>query len=348
MKFLPNILALILIPVSGQCEDFFGDAFGVLPLSGLSEERSKWAGARRLGQTTSHRAPEDAGDILLFVGPKSLVAGKGNGHAVALVLDRSGNLAADGQEVSFTLRRGQNSRALTRFGFADVPFVPDHVAATHLAGATLGVLQSARASYRVTSDLSQSSSRIATLSEPIPMEQIRETSTGPILDIHENRSEDGIFATMIVQHEDAAASLIPAITLNGVARGQMLARDIPSKGTFELDFAGRMIEGPSVEVERVLPLTPPNVVIEEVASLDAVRLTLGPFTTRSGHFLNDGAVVGYSVTDAAGHMVKGTGWLRDGIFEGLVPLNASDAPFELQVSTVLGSVFQRIDAGEIR
>ncbi len=83
-----STLAALPAPVLAQ--DHASDAFGIVPLSELSEVRAAWSGLRT-GADTGVQPPEPAEKILFLLGPKSLVAGKEQGHAVALILDRRGN-----------------------------------------------------------------------------------------------------------------------------------------------------------------------------------------------------------------------------------------------------------------
>ena len=86
---LITLFALIGSP--SLAESYVSDGFGIVPAEALSDERAAWAGLR-IGDKADVVPAGEPASILLFVGPKALVAGKDEGHAVALVFDAQGNL----------------------------------------------------------------------------------------------------------------------------------------------------------------------------------------------------------------------------------------------------------------
>ena len=90
---LRHAVLMILAASPLRAQGTVSDAFGILPAAALSPERAAWAGLRS-GDAPQTVAPAPADTVLLFIGPKSLVAGAEDGHAVALAVDRHGNLAA--------------------------------------------------------------------------------------------------------------------------------------------------------------------------------------------------------------------------------------------------------------
>ena len=87
-------LALCLIASASSAEDIHIDGFGVLPTSGLTNERLSWSGVTGLAK----QSVIDHGEVdrlHVLAGPKSLVAGRDKGHVVALAVDEFGNLVAE-------------------------------------------------------------------------------------------------------------------------------------------------------------------------------------------------------------------------------------------------------------
>ena len=120
---IPLLLMLSLLATGASAQDVTADAFGVFPSSQL-EGRGKWAGYRATsGGEVLVQGAGDADAAVLFVGPKSIVAGIEPGHAVALVLDVHGNML-DGVSTDFELGFGDTIKVETRLGIASHLFQP--------------------------------------------------------------------------------------------------------------------------------------------------------------------------------------------------------------------------------
>ena len=89
-------LIFCLFASAAYAQNVTTDAFGVLPSSEL-ESRRDWAGYRATsGGEVVIQSAQNADAALLFVGPKSIVAGVEPGHAATLVLDAFGNIVDGG------------------------------------------------------------------------------------------------------------------------------------------------------------------------------------------------------------------------------------------------------------
>ena len=327
-----SALALCLAAAPLAAEPFVADAFGLVPQGALSEDRAVWAGLRRVDSVEEVVLPESPDTVSLFIGPKSLVAGTDLGHAVALVLDRHGNLAADGLAARLVLGE-EPFDTVTRDGIADVLFRPSTTAATYVAGAEVAGRQSNRASYRVTADLASLGPAVVS---PVP-DAIRETmlelTSDTLSDRYGNRAEDGTLATILIAGA-VEATMIAAPVRDARVRGGLLLRDTAG-GALTATIANRTDPGEAVTLAPATYAGPVDVALWPLADIGALGLRVGPVTTTEGHLLPDGAPVRVTVS-AAGLSRDVDGWLRDGVFEAVLPLDPSAGPFEVTTVTALG------------
>ena len=309
-------------------EPLVADAFGLVPQAALTEDRDTWAGLRRIDGAEDIVPPETPDTVALFVGPKSLVAGSDLGHAVALVLDRHGNLAAD--DLPARLILGEESfDTATRDGIADVLFQPSTTAATYVAGAEVTGRQSNRATYRVTADLASLSPAMVAPAPDAIRETMLELTSAPLADRYDNQAEDGTLATILIAGEGEAA-MIAAPVLDARVRGKLLLRDTEG-GALTATIANRTDPGGAVTLAPAAYAGPVEVALWPLPDIGALGLRVGPVTTTGGHLLADGAPVRVEVSDR-----QVSGWLRDGTFEAVLPLDAQTGPFSVTVETALG------------
>ncbi len=155
------LTALVLAPPAfGQ--GLVSDAFGLFDPETDTVGRAEWSGQQ--GASTLI-APQDADQILIYAGPKSLVAGVDSGQVCAILIDRHGNMVVDGTPVSLTID-GKTVDVKSHAGLATLVFKPAPVAAEVLLGAASGTLQSARAVLGVVADVRSVSS---SLEGPLPV-----------------------------------------------------------------------------------------------------------------------------------------------------------------------------------
>ncbi len=329
-------LFLVLAAAPSAAEDFVADAFGVLPKSGLLEDRAAWSGTRANAGQIGTVPPEAPETVLLFVGPKALVAGKDDGHAVALVLDRHGNLVADGTPVEFVLDAEWQTDPTSRFGVGEVLFRPPPHAAVFVAGATAGERQSARATYRVVSDLASVRPLLLPLPRPAVPETLVRIPTAPLIDRFGNAVEDGVGLSVILQHTDWRTSVLSAVVRSDIAEAVFLPRDATTGGALTATLAANASAGtPFQFAEMALP-GPVPMQIWPQAGIEAVVLRVGPVMTDAGHLLNDGAPIKVSVVDDIGNTDDRDGWLRDGHFETSLALPPDGGQFTVSLTTPLG------------
>ncbi len=346
-KPLP-LLTLFAAPAMAQSEAYFSDAFGMAPYSAIEgTSRVNWAGLQdrvsAQGQTR-HRtvAPDDVDQILAFVGPKSAVAGKDEVHAVAVGVDRWGNLMADGQEL--TIRSGLDApkRASGRTGIADVIFMPAPRSGQHHLGISLPNVQSARSEYRVVPDLESVALEIGEPRAPFASEAIANVATPVLRDRFGNQVDSGVAVQMRLDHSDGSTSLATALTVDGIAQARFLTRAIVSEALSRITLLRASSEPVGFAVNQLNGVDAPGISGVELRGTGAIRLRIGPFLTDAGYLLNDGAQVDirYRLTGGVAHEL--TGWLRDGMFEVVVPGRIENLPMTVTITAQTGTFQKRL------
>lgn len=335
-----SLLLVLLMMSPAHAAETVSDAFGIVPTAALSEKRAAWSGLKS-GETSVRTEPEGAEAVLLFVGPKSLVAGREDGHAAALVLDRHGNLAGDDMPVEFALGDELRADGRTRNGIADVAFRPAPVAGTYSAGASVAGQQSTRVFFDVTADIE--GVRPGLNSATARAETLATITTGALADSYGNVVEDGIALPLVIQHDDGRFSLATALTKQGEARFDLLARGIGMGGTMQTSVAGNGSPRASYDLDRLYRIGDMQVLAWPVTDLNALGLRIGPIMTDAGHLLTDGALVRVTIAGSSGQLAEADGWLRDGYYETVLALDPSDRQFDVTVTTVLGRVSQNVE-----
>lgn len=329
-----RIAFLIVLTSASAGAETVSDAFGILPASALSEQRAAWAGSRE-GREPDLGVPDKASAILLFIGPKSLVAGKDYGHAVALAFDQHGNLAQQG-DANFRLPEISRSAPLAD-GIAEILFMPEPTAGTFTGGASIGGFQSARALYRVVADVD---SVWPTLIETdaLVSENYSVLSTDDLVDQYGNPVEDGVGTMFLLKHADGTTSQMSPTIREASAEATFLVRDVSSGGALEASL-GINSEISLFDYEEITLEEPIGMRLWTDESLNATAFRIGPIGTSEGHLLNDGVPVTLTIS-AEGASLQETGWIQDGYFASTTPLPPSFDQAELKLSTPFGKVTQ--------
>lgn len=332
------LFILLWLPFAAASEGYVADAFG-LSLQGPAQDRGGWSGLR----ASQNVQPQDPDQVLILLGPKSLVAGKDRAHATALVFDRHGNLVADGTPVTITVE-GRATETVTRDGIADHLFKPTPKAREIMAGVTVGTRQSARAMIRVVADIGSIAPSAPIGPTDIAGESFFDLKTGPLMDRFGNRAEDGTALTFGLTAKDLSTSLATAIALDGKGEARMLSRDIA--GTFEVKATLASQTSPLSELTLDKPrsLSLPAVVIQPKPTIGSLQLSIGPFLTHEGHFLPDGAPILVKARMRDGGRIEETLWLRDGNISLLLPISERDELSALHLTSALGEM-ELISAG---
>ena len=335
-----RIVFLILLTSASAGAETVSDAFGILPANALSEERAAWAGSRD-GRETDLIDADEASAILLFIGPKSLVAGKDDGHAVVLAFDQHGNLARK-SDVEFRLSDITRSAPLAD-GLADVLFMPEPTAGTFTGGARIGDLQSARALYRVVADIaSVQPSLIET--DTLVSENYSVLSTENLIDQYGNPVEDGVGARLLLKHADGTTSQLSPTIREARAEATFLVRDISSGGALEASL-GINSEVSPLDYEQIWLEEPIGMRLWLDKSLNATAFRIGPIGTSEGHLLNDGVPVTLTIS-TEGASLHETGWVQDGYYASTTPLPPTFEQAKLKLSTPFGNVTQTVSLSD--
>ncbi len=340
MRLLALLLVLSSCPaVAGE---FTADAFGLFRSAEANGPRGTWAGYRTSSRSGEprHHAPGAPDRLLIVVGPKSLVAGKDKGHAIAILLDRHGNLVADGTPVD--LRFGEDTVSVaTRTGITDHLFMPRPMAREITFGASTGERQSPRAMVRVVPDLGSIAPELAEMPRDFPYEAFFEIPTGRLTDRFGNSADDGTAVFVRLDHENGLHSLATGTVSRGRAEARFLSRDIDGESRAVASLGANRSAPKNTVVTRPHPIAEPDVIIEPLPAIAALRITVGPLLTGDGHALGDGAHVLIDAADRNGGHHTAMGWTLEGYVSAMIPIAAPDDIGWLAITSPLG----RMDLG---
>ncbi|MFM7442335.1 MAG: hypothetical protein ACKO2N_00265, partial [Tabrizicola sp.] len=155
------IAALALLASPAVADPLVSDAFGLFDPGTSARERLDWAG----WTSAVGLVPPQATDaVVIFAGPKSLVAGRDPGHVVGVAMDRHGNLVADGTSAKVAVA-GAVTKTRTVGGIADLLVPPQTLAETQFVGVEVEHRQSPKAMLGITADIASLRPR---LESPLP------------------------------------------------------------------------------------------------------------------------------------------------------------------------------------
>jgi hypothetical protein len=342
MRILLLLALIIAMPV--HADTLLTDAFGMAPDS--DSARAGWAGYREsmTGQGAV-TAPGTGARVQFYLGAKSLVAGRGQGLAMALVTDANGNLVNDGTGVDFTVADAQH-QAITQNGIAAVPFGPFAKAGQFHAGAGIAGQQSTRQEYVVTADLPSVVPALLPQQGAALAEDFHDIATAPLIDRFGNLVSDGSGVTVLLTSADGSTTLLPGVTLGGAAKVKLLVRDIAAEGAMQVNLAGQSSASQPLQMTALRPMGDLALRAVALSDIAATRLVIGPFLTNAGHVLNDGALVSLQITTPRGALPEQTGWVLDGAVSFIALIGPGDFPIDLTVASLLGTLTRRIDAAE--
>lgn len=325
------LLMLGLLATSASAEDVTTDAFGVFP-SALLESRENWAGYRTTtGGASSVQRPSDADAVVLFVGPKSIVAGIEPGHAVALVLDGHGNLL-HGVSTEFELGFGDTIKVETRLGIANHLFRPPPESGAFLAGASVDGIQSARADYRVTAHLATVQPAALPNFESVLQETFGNVATVPLVDAYGNTVDDGVGLSVVLTDSDGTSSFLHSVVRDGAAQATVLSRNISGSISGKFALAGRQSDNIALEIDRLVIADVGDLAVWSEPDINAVRVQIGPLQTDRGYLAPDGTPAHVDIVGRSGLSASAAGWVLDGYLAFTMPLPAEADPFKLTLS----------------
>lgn len=337
--------ALVLSAQAAAAQDFTSDAFGIVPTSDLGD-RANWAGVRQSSQgdeTVQDAGPADA--VILFVGPKSIVAGDEPGHAVAIGLDVHGNMVS-GAQAEMQLGYGPLVIAETVDGIADVLFTPPPIAGAFWAGTKIDGVQSARADYRVTADLATVVPLFTTSEVGLLSETFGQIETAPLTDAYGNSVDDGVGVSFVFTDDTGATTVLPSVVRDGAASSVVLARDMRGANAGRVALAGAEAGGVTVAIEDVIIEDAGRFVIWAEPAIDAVRIRLGPLATANGYIVPDGTAALVDVVAADGTRRMAQGWVLDGYVTFGLLLSPHMAPFDVSLTVAGTQIDRRVDLSQ--
>lgn len=343
------IFALILVPAGVTAQEFLSDAFGLVPVSTLNEtDRANWSGLQEHltpdGAPSAYKAlAEPAETLLIFVGPKSAVAGKDKVQAVSIALDRLGNTIADGTDVKFRSGVSEHVMTSTRYGVADWLFMPEPETGAFYIGASIGNRQSVRADFRVVPDLDSVDLSVVLPEHAFQPEAFADLRTPVLQDRFGNAVGDGVAIQMLLEHPDSSFTLGAGLTLADGWQARLLTRGLPSEAEMRLGLGRGKSQPVRFSVSRLNATHVPEVIATEIPDLAAMRLRVGPFLTNAGYMLNDGVPVSLSVSFKNQPAKTIKGWSRDGMFEAVLAGGVDQLPALIKVETDTGHFDLQLD-----
>jgi hypothetical protein len=328
------VLATVLLAQPVHAETLVSDAFGLYDPATSAPERRDWAGWID-GPSATAVAPQEADRLGIFAGPKSLVAGKDPGHVVAIVVDRFGNLVADGTGASVTVS-GASTASVTTGGIAELLVQPRTKAEDLFVGVTAGRRQSPQAMLGVVADIA---SIRPILSGPLPdvaSDTAFEARSAPLADQYGNPVPQGTGATVLLRHSDGSYSLAQGVALHDSALTRFIARDIPGLASATMTLGAHSSPSAPILIKTPAPAGLPALEMERLPEIGALRVTLGPFLTTDGYALADGAEVTVIADLANGVQVSDRAWVQDGEISLLLPIGDPAAVTRLSLLSPLG------------
>lgn len=334
--------ALLLTAQTASAQDFTTDAFGILPTAQLGD-RENWAGLQQSsngGETLRTAGRTEA--VILFVGPKSIVAGREPGHAVALGLDVHGNMVS-GTQADVQLGYGPMIPVDTLDGIAGVLFTPPPQSGAFLAGVEIDGVQSARADYRVSADLATVLPQFANSEMSVLSETFGVIETAPLTDAYGNSVDDGVGVSIVLTDESDTTTFVPSVVRDGAARSVLLVRDMAGTNTGQLALAGTGSGGLGIVVDDMVIEDAGAFVFWAEPAINAVRIRLGPLATSKGYLVPDGIAAQVDVVAADGTGSSAQGWVLDGYVTIGLLLSPDAGPFEVSLTVGKTQVDRRVD-----
>lgn len=328
------IVAALLLAEPTLAEPLISDAFGLYDPATAAPERRDWSGWTD-GATPQLVMPEEPDRLVIFAGPKSVVAGKDPGHVVAVVVDRFGNLVADGTPSAITVS-GASTSTETTGGIADLLLSPRTQAADLLVGVTAGQRQSPQAMISIVADIASIQPRLSGPLPDVASDTPFEVVSSPLADRFGNIVPQGTGALILLRHADGSYSLAQGVALQGRVLVRFVARDIPGLAMAAMTLGAQSSDSGPLSIKTPAAAGMPALELESLEAIRAQRLTLGPFLTTDGYALVDGAQVTVTADLSNGAQVTEDAWVRDGEISLLLPIADPAAVTRFAVQSSLG------------
>lgn len=327
-------LCALLVSNSALAETLVSDAFGLYDPATTAPERRDWAGWTD-GSTAAVIAPQGPDRLLIFAGPKSIVAGKDPGHVVAIVVDRSGNLVADGTAALVSID-GAPVATETAGGIAHLLLPPRTKAEDFFVGVTAGDRQSPQAMLSIVADLASAKPSLAGPLPDVASDTAFEIRSAPLTDQYGNPVPHGTGASIVLQHADGSYSLGMGLALQDSALIRFIARDIPGPAMATMVLGAQASERLPLSIRAPKPAGLPALELAPLPDIGALRVTFGPFLTTDGYALADGAQVTVTAGLSDGTQVTDAAWAQDGEISLMLPIADPSSVTGLSLLSPLG------------
>jgi hypothetical protein len=327
------ILAAALLVPPALAEPLVSDAFGLYDPATTTAERQDWAGLTT-GTAAKVVAPGDPDELLIFAGPKSSVAGKDPSHVVAIVVDRFGNLVADGTPALVSVD-GAPTAAQVTGGIADLLLPPRTKAEDLFVGVTAGQRQSPQAMLSIVADIA---SIRPDLSDPatITEDTAFDIRSAPLTDRYGNPIPQGTGASVLIKHADGSYSLASGLAIQDTALTRFIARDIPGPASMAMTLGAQTSAAKAIVIVPPTSAGPPALHLIPLPEIAAVRLRLGPFLTTAGYALPEGAQVTVRAALSDRNQISDAAWIQDGEISLILPIATPASIVHLSLSSPLG------------
>lgn len=328
------ILAAVLLAPPALAEPLVSDAFGLYDPATSAAERQHWAGLTT-GVAAEVVAPGDPDELLIFAGPKSSVAGKDPSHVVAIVVDRFGNLVADGTPAVVSVD-GAPAEAQVTGGIADL-LLPLRTKAEDLfVGVTAGLRQSPQAMLSIVADIASIRPAVAGAPQTVTADSTFDVRSAPLTDRYGNAVPQGTGASVLIRHVDGSYSLASGLAIQDTAQARFIARDISGPADLTMTLGAQTSAAMALSIEAPTSAGTPALDLIPLPEIAAVRLTLGPFLTTEGYALPDGAQVSVGATLSDGTQISDSAWVQDGEISLMLPIATPASVTRLSLTSPLG------------
>jgi hypothetical protein len=333
---LSLVLSVLTLAHPASAEALVSDAFGLYDPATSAPERRDWAGWIE-GPTATVVAPQKPERLLIFAGPKSVVAGKDPGHVVAIAVDRFGNLVTDGTDAAVSVD-GAPVATETSSGIADLLLPPRTKAEDLSVGVTVGERQSPPAMLSIVADVGSARPSLAGRLSDVTSDAAFEVRSAPLVDRYGNPVPDGTGASVILQHADGSYSLGHGLALQNSALIRFIARDISGPAEATMTLGAQTSDRMPLAIRAPTPAGLPALELAPLQDIGALRVTLGPFLTTDGYALADGAQATVTASLPDGTQITDSAWVQDGEISLMLPIGDPGGVTRLVVLSPLGSM----------
>ena len=125
-----------------------------------------------------------------------------------------------------------------------------------------------------------------------------------------------------------------------------MTRDLPTGGVARSSLGASASPNAAISVASIASAGVPEASALALHDIGASRFTLGPFLTKDGFLLSDGAGVTVQLSDAQGRRDVFSGWIRDGYLRETRLISPADFPVHVVMWSALGRAETVIGAAD--